>query len=57
MPVLKNKRRELFCQGMVQNLTKTQAAMNAGFSAKSAESGSRSEDVGTERLGPQVQEF
>ncbi len=38
MPVLKNQRRELFAQGIVKGLTKAQAAINAGFSAKSAES-------------------
>jgi len=38
MSVLRNKRRELFCQGIVKGLNQTQAATNAGFSAKSAES-------------------
>jgi hypothetical protein len=37
-PVLNNQRRELFCQSLVQGLTQTQAYINAGFSAKSAES-------------------
>jgi hypothetical protein len=38
MPVLKNQRWELFCQGIVRRLTQTQAAINAGFSARSSES-------------------
>lgn len=42
MPVLRNARREYFCQGIVKGLTQKQAAVNAGFSAKTAESaGSR----------------
>ena len=42
LPVLKNARREGFAQGLVKGLTQTQAAKNAGFSAKTAESaGSR----------------
>jgi hypothetical protein len=42
LPVLKNARRELFCHGIAKVLTQTQAAKNAGFSARTAESaGSR----------------
>ena len=38
MPVLKNQKHELYCQALVKGLTQTQAYINAGFSAKSAES-------------------
>jgi hypothetical protein len=42
MPVLNNQRREIFCQGLTKGLRKTQAAINAGFSVKSAESARKS---------------
>ena len=38
MPVLKSQKRELYCQAIVKGHNQKQAAMNAGFSAKSAES-------------------
>jgi phage terminase small subunit len=38
MPVLKNPKRELYCQAIVKGLNQTQAAISAGFSAKPRES-------------------
>lgn len=43
MPVLDNRKHELFCEGLTAGLTQAQAYVNAGFSANSS-------DVGGNRL-------